>query len=106
MVHEVSYSVMHFALITKLEVDLSMCTAVFWKDKSKPVKYVNRDVVIDLDVCVSEAGDRQLCTVGCLQNRAPMELLLPLHWGAKHCLYLHIQYKSCIYLNFLHEIFK
>ena len=34
---------------------------------------------IDLDVCVSEAGDRQLCTFGCLQNRAPMELLLPLH---------------------------
>ena len=57
-------------------------------------------------VYISKAGDRQLCAVSCLQNRVPMELLLPLHWGTKHCLYLHIQYKSCIYLNFLHEIFK
>ena len=30
-------------------------------------------------VYISEAGDRQLCAVSCLQNRVPMELLLPLH---------------------------
>ena len=83
------------------------------KNSNRPLSVLETQIVgvmslctIDLDVCVSEAGDRQLCTVGCLRNRAPVELLLPLHWGAKHCLYLHIQYKSCIYLNFLHEIFK
>ena len=51
---------------SKEEVGISYCVIFF-------------TLIIDLDVCVSKVGDRQLCTFGCLQNRAPMELLLPLH---------------------------
>ena len=97
--HKSSFDAQHFSLSALLGAwDIVLKKAVHNIISCK-MKWHH---TIDLDVCVSEAGDSWLRHT----NHAPMELLLPLHWGAKHCLYLHIQYKSCIYLNFLHEIFK